>query len=314
MPQYDIAQRAQALTMLLFGANWDQITDVTGICKRQVQYYFATAKARGFDPSISLILKNEYLEDAPRTGRPRALNEEQEEELVVSIRRDRYAREKTSLTLGVERSISASTVQRIFRRRGIHKLKPTCKPGLTAAMKAARLKFCQDHKDWTLEDWKNVIWTDETSVCLGHRRGSVRVWRTKQDRYDPTVVRPRWHSASEFMFWGCFTYDKKGLCHIWKLETAQEKKKAKAEIDQMNHELEPELRRNWELETGMRRMALRGVSRPKPQFRMTKENGAVVREKGKGGIDWWRYQQVILKPKLIPFALECMKDYPSTLV
>jgi hypothetical protein len=40
----------------------------------------------------------------------------------------------------------------------------------------------------------------------------------------------------------------------------------------------------------------------------------IVREKGKGGIDWWRYQQVILKPKLIPFALECIKDRPGTIV
>jgi DDE superfamily endonuclease len=47
---------------------------------------------------------------------------------------------------------------------------------------------------------------------------------------------------------------------------------------------------------------------------MNKANGAVVRDKGKGGIDWWRYQTVILKPKLIPFALKCMKDRPNTVV
>lgn len=221
-PTYDIAQHAQALTLLYVGATFEQITEVTGISERQVRRFLATAKERRYDPSISGILKDEYLQNAPRTGRPPALNAEQEEELVQAIRLDRYSPEKSSLTLGVERKISASTVQRIFKRQGIHKLKPTCKSGLTAAMKAARLKFCQDHKDWTLEDWKdwkNVTWTDETSVCLGHRRGSVRVWRTKQDRYDPTVVRPRWHGASEFMFWGCFSYDKKGPCHIWKPET-----------------------------------------------------------------------------------------------
>jgi hypothetical protein len=88
------------------------------------------------------------------------------------------------------------------------------------------------------------------------------------------------------MFWGCFSHDKKEPCHIWKLETAQEKRQAKAKIDKMNVELKPELQANWELETAMHRMALRGVGGPKPQFRMTKENGAIVREKGKGGIDW----------------------------
>jgi hypothetical protein len=68
----------------------------------------------------------------------------------------------------------------------------------------------------------------------------------------------------EFMFWGCFSYDKKGPCHIWKRETAQEKKKATEILNKINKELEPELRIQWELETGIRRLALRGVPGPKP--------------------------------------------------
>ena len=36
--------------------------------------------------------------------------------------------------------------------------------------------------------------------------------------------------------------------------------------------------------------------------------------KGKGGIDWYRYQKVILLPKLLPFAKECMKARPGTIV
>ena len=38
---------------------------------------------------------------------------------------------------------------------------------LSPAMKAAQLQFAMEHKDKTLEDWKNVIWTDETGVILG---------------------------------------------------------------------------------------------------------------------------------------------------
>ena len=37
------------------------------------------------------------------------------------------------------------------------------------------------------------------------------------------------------MFWGCFSFDKKRPCHIWKTETAQEKKDAQKEIDEWNH-------------------------------------------------------------------------------
>jgi transposase len=104
--------------------------------------------------SLSEIFRDEYLTNAPKSRRPRALDEAREEELAEAIRRDRCAREKSSLTLGAERSISASTVQRIFKRRGIHKLKSTRKPSLTVEIKTAQLWFCQEHKDWTLEDWK----------------------------------------------------------------------------------------------------------------------------------------------------------------
>jgi hypothetical protein len=160
-----------------------------------------------------------------------------------------------------------------------------------------------------------VIWTDETSICLGYQQGSVQVWRTKADKYDLTIVRLRWHRASEFMFWGCFLYDKKGPCYIWKSETVQEKRAAKKEIDKLNKEMEPVLKAEWELNHRMERLCIGGnVPGPKPKWKMNAENRALVRTKGKGGIDWWRYQQVILKPKLIPFALECMKDRPHTVV
>lgn len=45
-------------------------------------------------------------------------------------------------------------------------------------MKEGRLQFALRYKDCTLEDWKAVIWSDERSVILGHRRGAIRVWRT----------------------------------------------------------------------------------------------------------------------------------------
>ena len=40
----------------------------------------------------------------------------------------------------------------------------------------------------------------------------------------------------------------------------------------------------------------------------------MVRISKKGGIDWYRYQKKILEPKLIPFALECKKTRPNTVV
>jgi hypothetical protein len=42
------------------------------------------------------------------------------------------------------------------------------------------------------------------------------------------------------MFWGCFTYNKKGPYHIWKDETVAEKKEATEFIQKWNEEHEAE--------------------------------------------------------------------------
>jgi len=52
----------------------------------------------------------------------------------------------------------------------------------------------------------------------------------------------------------------------------------------------------------------------KPVFKHNENTGAYVLKEGKGRINWYRYQEVILKPLLLPFAKECSKERLSTLV
>ena len=65
----------------------------------------------------------------------------------------------------------------------------------------------------------------------------------------------------------------------------------------------------------MRRLNLRrGTRGRKPIWKYDKAHGALVQEAKKGGIDWYRYQKLILIRKLIPFAKEYMVDRPNTIV
>jgi hypothetical protein len=205
------------------------------------------------------------------------------------------------------------TIWRTLRGAGFKKTKPTRKPGLTKKIQQDRLDWCLQRKDWTLEDWKNVIWSDETSVILLHRRGSYRVWRKADEAFVRSCIRERWKDASEFMFWGAFSYDKKGPCHCWGPETAAEKKEAEKIINKMNEDLEAVMREEWEISNGIRRLHLHQLPGPKPIWRWNKKSGKLTRG-SKGGIDWYRYQKTILIPKMFPFALECTKDRPGTLV
>ena len=128
----------------------------------------------------------------------------------------------------------------ILKERGYKKVKPIWKPKLTPAMKEARLAFTIKYKDWTIEDWKRIIWTDETNVVLGQRRGNHRVWRTPLEGEEPvtSTIQERYHKGTEFMFWGSFSWDWKGPCHYWAPETKKEKAKLVIKIAAMNTKLE----------------------------------------------------------------------------
>lgn len=79
-------------------------------------------------------------------------------------------------------------------------------------------------------------------MILLYRRGGYRIWRSKDEAFLRSCIRERWKGASESMFWGCFSYDKKGPYHCWCPETALEKRQSEQEIKTLNQELEPILR------------------------------------------------------------------------
>jgi len=64
--------------------------------------------------------------------------------------------------------------------------------------------------------------------------------------------------------------------------SAAEKKAAEKELEQLNKELEPLMRAEWELNTGMRRIGLRNKPGKKPEWRWTKETGKLTRCKEEG--------------------------------
>ena len=298
---YDIGVRVQALTLSNYRVKPKEIFNWIKVSESSLKRWKRIAKERGFNPLVSSHILAQYVADAPRTGRPTILQETAQKAILKLLKKNSTTRQYSCAELQSKARVNAypTTVWRFIKRSGYRSIKHTVKPALTKEMRQKRLEFCLKYRDF---DWRNVIWTDETSVILGHRRGRMRVWRRPDEKYDIHCIRRRWKGAKEFMFWGCFSYYQKGPCHIWKDETAKEKKAAVKDLAQRNALIEEENKRMWEITSGIRRVGLRNKPGKAPTWKHTKENGAFVRTKGKGGIDWYRYQEVILKKKLLPFA------------
>lgn len=67
---YQISARAQAITLKVVGLTNKEISEQIGCSVRQVQKWYAAAIQRGYNPSVSKLLKDEYIQDLPRSGRP----------------------------------------------------------------------------------------------------------------------------------------------------------------------------------------------------------------------------------------------------
>ena len=64
-------------------------------------------------------------------------------------------------------------------------------------------------------EWSKVVFSDKASILVGEHRGLQNLSRTLDERYHPHVIERRYNNYSEAMFWGCFSYDYKGPCHIY---------------------------------------------------------------------------------------------------
>ncbi len=61
---------------------------------------------------------------------------------------------------GIQNTISERTTRRTLKQMGYSSRRPHRVPLLSAKNRKRRLQFTQAHQNWTIEDWKNVAWSD----------------------------------------------------------------------------------------------------------------------------------------------------------
>jgi len=100
-------------------------------------------------------------------------------------------------------------------RRGLKKLNlesrvAVKKPFLSAIHRERRLLFAKKYKSWTAEDWKRVIWCDESTFEIGKNSRQTRVRREPHEKYLPECLAPTFKSGrSSLMIWGAIAGEHK---------------------------------------------------------------------------------------------------------
>jgi len=90
------------------------------------------------------------------------------------------------------------------------------RPFLSMHHRRERLDFAIAHQDWTVDDWKMVVWSDETKINRLGSDGRKWVWkRAGEGLSDRLVQGTQKFGGGSLMMWGCMLWDGVGYaCKI----------------------------------------------------------------------------------------------------
>ena len=149
-----------------------------------------------------------------RSGRPRC----------TSTRDDRLIRRfvvanpfstasEVSAEIFPNQSPSLCTIRRrLSNEMGLKSYKAARKPKLTPKNIKDRISFCKKFKDWGLDQWSRVMFTDET-LMQQFRSSGHSVRRPPNQRFNVSYVIPTVKSSHKLMIWGGIC--SKGRCGLW---------------------------------------------------------------------------------------------------
>lgn len=148
------------------------------------------------------------------SGRKSILSERDRRTLTRIVRSDHKttaAKVTAELNDHLEHPVSTKTVRRELHKSGFHGRAAIRKPLLSTTNVAKRLEWCKIHQKWSMEQWKNVIFSDESSFTLFPTTGRVYVWRQPKEAYEPDCLLPTVkHGGGSVMIWGAISWKSGG--------------------------------------------------------------------------------------------------------
>ena len=130
------------------------------------------------------------------------------------------ARTLSSIT---NQPISAQTIRRCLKTVGLKAVTKKKMPLLSSRHRKERMDFAVAHKDWTVEDWKRVVWSDETKINRLGSDGKKWVWKKQGENRvgDRLVEGTMKFGGGSVMVWGCMMWE--GVGYACKIDGRMDK-------------------------------------------------------------------------------------------
>ncbi|GFU94551.1 transposable element Tcb2 transposase [Trichonephila clavipes] len=140
-----------------------------------------------------------------------------DDELAKLNRRVTSTRVTSMVTASIGKAISAATVRRRLHMNGLYARVPRVCVPLSVQSRGARLKWCREHGNWTVSNWGNVMFNDESSIVLKPVDKHIRICHNQGTRNQPqNITEHHAFRGGSIMAWAGISLGYRTDLHIFK--------------------------------------------------------------------------------------------------
>ncbi len=105
--------------------------------------------------------------------------------------------------------VTPQTVRNVLKENNFRSVVKKKCPLLKKQHQLNHLKFAKYHENWTVEDWKRVLWSDETKINRIGSDGRVYTWKQKGEALSDRITTPtvKHGGGNNLMVWGCMGWE-----------------------------------------------------------------------------------------------------------
>jgi len=198
------AQRDNILVLCTSGLSTRQIASKTGLSKSTI---------------ATVIKKNIPDKENSKLGCPPKLTPQNKRAVVHQIlsgKASNAVQATKFINSIIPNPVSTQTIRNTLKAANLKAVTKKKKPLLSVAHRKRRLAFALKHQHWTVEDWKRVIWSDETKINRMGSDGQEYVWKKAGEPLGEREVKGTLKfGGGSMMVWGCMGWNGVGiLCEV----------------------------------------------------------------------------------------------------
>ena len=185
------------------------ISSETGHSQRKIAQILGVSQ-KGVRTTLVRFAETKSFPDRKRSGRPRKTTKSDNRLIQVFSKRSRLKTVpdiRAEINQTLPKPISDTKVTRRLHDVGLYGRVAAKKPLLRSANVRKRLKWGKEHNNWSIEQWKQVLWTDESKFEIFGRKRRMYCRRIFDERDALQCVKPTVKCGDgSVMVWGCFCY------------------------------------------------------------------------------------------------------------